>query len=106
MFGKKMLLSQEMTVGEFDIEADGAYRNVKSFPLTVKSGKDLFVSVDSDKPVDIAVSNEAGKCIGFKEGIQKDTFGPTHLKEKETLALVVGVFRGDLAKLKIEVWME
>jgi len=101
-----MLLNEEMTVGEFDIEADGAYRNVKSFPLAVRSGKDLFVSVDSDKPVDIALSNEAGKCIGFKENVQKDTFGPTHLKNKETIALVVGVFRGDLAKLKIEVWME
>ena len=106
MFGKKILLTEELTVGEFDPTVDGAYRNVKTFPLNVRSGKKLTVHIESDKPVDMAISNGEGKCVLFKNGALSDTIGPMPLKKKETLALVLGVFRGDLAKLKIEVWMD
>ena len=95
-----------MTIGEFDLEADGAYRNVKTFPLEVKAGKNLYVSLDSNFPVDLAISDGKGMCIGSKYEFTKGTFGPTLLKNKETLALVLGVFRGDLAKITLEVWME
>jgi len=95
-----------LTIGEFDPEADGAYRNVKTFPLEVKAGKNLFISIDSNFPVDIAISDGKGMCIGSKYEFNSGTFGPTLLKNKETLALVLGVFRGDLAKVTLEVWME
>ena len=95
-----------MTIGEFDPTVDGAYCNVKTFPLEVKAGKDLYVSLDSDFPVDMAISNNKGMCIGSKYEFKSGTFGPTPLKNKETLALVLGVFRGDLAKVTLEVWME
>jgi len=74
--------------------------------LEVKAGRNLFIEIDSNSPVDIAISNEKGMCIGSKYEFTSGTFGPTPLKNKETLALVLGVFRGDLAKITMEVWME
>ncbi|MCL2786276.1 MAG: hypothetical protein FWD81_03540 [Methanomassiliicoccaceae archaeon] len=108
MFGRKgtVLLDISLSLGEFDPSADGAYRNVKSFPLDVRQGKRLFVSVDSDKPVDIALSNGEGICIKFKDSVIKDTIGPVDTVKKETFALVLGIFRGDKAELKVKAWME
>ena len=108
LLGKKgtVLMDDSLTVGEFDPSADGAYRNVKTFPLEVKQGKKLFVSVDSDNPVDVALSNGDGICIKFKESVVKDTIGPLITTKKETIALVLGVFRGDKAELKVKAWTE
>lgn len=108
MFRRKTALIEktEMTIGEFDPTVDGAYRNVKTFPLEVKAGKDLYISIESSIPVDIALSNGDGMCIGFKDQFKSGVFGPTALKKKEVVSLMMGVFRGDLAKLTIEAWME
>jgi hypothetical protein len=107
VFGKKeiILIDTSLTLGEFDPHADGAYRNVKTFPLEVKQGKKVFVSVESDKPVDIALSNSDGICIKFKESVINDKIEVTAAK-KETVALVLGIFRGDKADLKLKAWME
>ena len=101
---KNMVFDTSISIGEFDPSVDGAYRNVKTFPLNVKKGE-LFISVNSDKPVDIAVSNSDGICIKFKESILCDTIGPIETVKKETMALIVGTFRGDKAELRIEAWM-
>ena len=55
IFGKKVILieHQMLTVGEFNININGAYDNVKTFPLEVKKGRKLFVSVKSDNGVDV-----------------------------------------------------
>lgn len=108
MFKRKVTLvpKTELTIGEFDPTVDGAYRNVETLPLNVKQGKDLYISLDSDIPVDMALSNSEGRCIGFKDQMRNETFGPLKMTNKETLALLLGVFRGDLAKATIEVWME
>ncbi|MDR0791317.1 MAG: hypothetical protein LBE47_02130 [Methanomassiliicoccaceae archaeon] len=108
MFGKKetVLLDTSLTIGEFDPSADGAYNNVKTFPLDVRSGKRLFVSVDSDMPVDVALSDSGGICIKFKNSILNDTIGPIETVKKGTLTLFLGVFRGDKAELKVKVWAE
>jgi len=98
------IFDQSITIGEFDPSADGAYRNVKVFPLSVRSGK-LYVSVESDKPVDIALSDEDGTCIKFKNSILCDTLGPIDIAKKGTVALLAGVFRGDKAELRIRAWM-
>lgn len=103
---RKTLIDSEMTVGEFDITVDGAYRNVKTMPLDVKGKKALFLSIVSDTPVDLAISNEDGKCIWFKDHVTEGMFGPIPLARKETLALLMGVFRGDLAKMSVKAWME
>jgi len=101
---KTMLFEERITIGEFDPSADGAYRNVKTFPIQVKQGE-MFISVDSDKPIDIAVSNGDGICIKFKESILNDVIGPIKLTKKETMALAVGIFRGDKAEPMIRIWM-
>ncbi|MCL1984782.1 MAG: hypothetical protein FWG58_05245 [Methanomassiliicoccaceae archaeon] len=108
MLGAKeiILLETSISLGEFDPTVDGAYRNVKTFPLPVKQGKKLFLTVISDRPVDIALSNGDGICIKFKDGILDDTIGPLEMTKKETMALLVGIYRGDKAELKIKVWME
>ena len=95
-----------MTIGEFDPTVDGAYRNVITMPLEVRAGKDLYIHLESDFPVDVVLSDSTGLCIGYRYEFSSGTFGPTPLKNKETIALVLGVFRGDLAKITLEVWME
>jgi len=101
---KTVLFDEQITIGEFDPSADGAYRNVKTFPLQVRQG-DMFISVDSDRPVDIAISNSDGICIKFREAILKDVIGPIALTRKETMALAVGIFRGEKAEPKLRAWM-
>ncbi|MDR0778213.1 MAG: hypothetical protein LBE48_02080 [Methanomassiliicoccaceae archaeon] len=107
MLGKKgtVLLDDRLTLGEFDPSAEGAYRNVKSFPLQVKQGKKLFVSVNSDNPVDVALSDSDGICIKFKGSILNDTIDIETTK-KGVFALILGIFRGDKAELKVKVWTE
>jgi len=100
-----VLIDEAMQIGEFDISAEGAYRNVKTFPLEVKQG-DLFISVDSDNPIDVAVSDEKGMCIKFKESITDEVIGPITIKKKATMMMVIGIFRGDKAELKLKVWMQ
>jgi len=99
----KDILNETLSIGEFDPSVDGAYRNVKTFPLPVRPGK-LFVSVMSDKPVDIAISDGGGICIKFKDSILNDTLS-VEITKKGTAALIAGVFRGDKAELRIRAWM-
>lgn len=96
----------DMTVGEFDINVDGAYLNVKTLPLDVKPKRNLYVQIRSTMPMDLALSNSDGRCIGFREQMKEGVFGPTALVKKETIALMMGVMRGDLAHITIEAWME
>jgi hypothetical protein len=107
MIGKKetVLLDISLTLGEFDPSADGAYRNVKTFPLDVRNGKRIFVSVSSDIPVDAAVSDSDGICIKFRDSILNDTID-AETSKKGTFALILGVFRGDKAELKVKAWTE
>jgi hypothetical protein len=102
----KILFHEKLTIGEFDPEADGAYRNVKTFPIDVKKGKRLYVSISSDRPIDMALSNADGICIKFKDSILNDTIGPVETSEKGTLTLFLGVFRGDKAEPEVKVWAE
>ena len=94
-----------MTVGEFDPSVDGAYRNVKTIPIDVKQGRDLFISLESDSPLDVAVSDANGRCVAFREKFTSGTVS-AKIEEKGTAALMLGVFRGDVAKVTVEAWME
>ena len=106
LFGKKenVLLETSLSIGEFDPSAEGAYRNVKTFPLNVNKGR-LSVSVDSSCPIDLALSNSDGVCIKFKDSLTKGTIA-VETKKKETIALVLGIYRGDKADLSVKAWME
>lgn len=100
-----VILDTSTQLGEFDLSADGAYRNVKTFPLPVKQNRRLFVSVTSSHPIDAALSDGDGICIKFKESILNDTIAVDTAK-KETIALVIGIFRGDKAEVKLKAWTE
>ncbi|MCL2608271.1 MAG: hypothetical protein FWD92_06995 [Methanomassiliicoccaceae archaeon] len=105
MLGRNVILmDSSISIGEFDPDKDGAYDNVKTFPLNAKRGK-LSISVHSDNPVDVAVSDSGGTCMKFKRSVVDDTI-VLELRKKETLALVIGIFRGDKAKLRLKAWME
>ena len=108
LFGKKVILIEHrtLTVGEFNININGAYDNVKTFPLEVKKGRKLFVSVRSDNGVDVSVVDAKGMNESFSEAVKDKVIGPLEISEKGTMALVLGVYRGDLAHVELEAWME
>ena len=108
LFGKKVVLieHQSLTIGEFNININGAYDNVKTFPLEVKKGRKLFVSVKSDNGVDVSVVDTKGMNESFSEAVKDKLIGPLEIIEKGTMALVLGVYRGDLAHVELEAWME
>ena len=108
LFGKKVILieHQSLTIGEFNININGAYDNVKTFPLEVKKGRKLFVSVKSDNGVDVSVVDTKGMNESFSEAVKDKLIGPLEIIEKGTMALVLGVYRGDLAHVELEAWME
>ena len=108
MFRRKISLvpPTKVSLGEFDINEPGGYQNVKTFRLDIKAGRNLHVRVTSDKPIDIAVSDQQGFCRCFKEGVTDGGLGPVLFPEKDVAALVIGVFRGDKAELEIEAWTE
>ena len=108
LFSKKVILieHQTLTVGEFNININGAYDNVKTFPLEVKKGRKLFVSVKSDNGVDVSVVDTKGMNESFSEAVKDKLIGPVDIAEKGTMALVLGVYRGDLAHVELEAWME
>ena len=108
LFKRKVVLFSEksLTVGEFDINSDGAYRNVKTFPVDVKGGRSLFVSIKSDKPVDVDIVGIDGRSIRFKEAFLDGIIGPLETVGKGTMEIILGVYRGDLSNLEMEIWME
>ncbi len=108
LFGKKSVLieRQSVTIGEFDINADGLYRNILTYPLKVKKGKNVYVSVKSDNGVDVSIVDTTGYNAKFSESVKDAVIGPVPAKEKGTMALIFGVYRGDLAHVEFEAWME
>ena len=108
LFSKKSVLleRQDFTIGEFDITVDGAYRNISTFPLKVKKGRNVFVSVKSDNGVDVSIVDVNGMNAKYAPAVKDAVMGPVHVRESGTMALVFGVYRGDLAHVTVEAWME
>lgn len=108
LFDRKTVLieRQNLTVGEFNIEIDGAYDNIKTFRMDVKKGRKLFISIKSDTGVDVSVVDTKGMNRSFSEAVKEKTIGPIPIEEKGTMALILGVYRGDLAQVELEAWME
>jgi hypothetical protein len=42
----------------------------------------------------------------FSEATKDKLIGPVEIDGKGTMALILGVFRGDLAHVELEAWME
>ena len=97
---------EKVTVGEFDASVDGCYRNVFVKTLPVRPRRMLYVSVDSDAPVDVAVANEDNSAAGHRDRMTKGTLGPFSTRDFSTMGLFVGVYRGDKAEVMIEAWIE
>ena len=109
LFGKKrvtLVEKQSVTIGEFDITVDGAYRNIMTFRLDVKKGRDVYASVKSDNGVDVSLVDVHGYNSKYQAEVKDSVLGPVHVDETGTMALVLGVFRGDLAHVELECWME
>lgn len=108
LFNKKVTLieRQAVTVGEFNIEIDGAYDNVKTFPLDVRKGKNVYVSVKSDNGVDVCIVGLDGMNKKYAEAVKDKTLGPVPTEGRGKMALILAVYRGDLAHAEIEAWME
>ena len=109
IFGNRktvLLERQTLTVGEFDISVDGAYRNVKTFPLEVRKGKSVSVYVVSDNGVDVSIVGLNGRNMKFMECVKDGTVGPVVSDGKGTMALILGVPYGSLSNVEVEAWME
>jgi len=109
LFGKKKITlveKQSVTVGEFDITVDGAYRNIMTFRLDVRKGRKVYAHVISDNGVDVSIVDVHGYNSTYREAAKDVVLGPVIADESGTMALILGVFRGDLAHVTVEAWME
>lgn len=97
---------ETLVVGEFDPTADGFYRNVYPIELTVKPNHMLYVKMDSDAPVDIVIAREDGSAVQHKDRQTDIQLGPFPTEKHKSMGIILGVFRGDKATVKIEAWME
>lgn len=93
-------------VGDFDPTVDGCYRNVVTIPLDVKPRRMLRVRVASDAPVDVVVANEDRSAAGHKEQVEEIEMGPYPTNKSRSMGIIIGIFRGDKAKVTIEAWMD
>ena len=109
LFGTKkvtLVEKQNVTIGEFDITVDGAYRNIMTFRLDVKKGRNVYASIRSDNGVDASLVDVHGYNCKYQPEVKDAILGPVQVDETGTMALVLGVFRGDLAHVEVECWME
>lgn len=95
-----------VSVGDFDPTVDGCYRNVVTIPLDVKPHRMLHVRMSSDNPVDIVVARENRSSAGVKENVTSAELGPFDTGKSKSMGIILGVFRGDKAKVELEVWMD
>ena len=94
-----------VSVGDLDLSVDGCYRNVVTIPLDVKPNRFLHVHMTSDNPVDIVVANDDNSAAGHKEGQTDVELGPYSTGKSNSMGIILGVFRGDKAKVNLEAWM-
>lgn len=107
LFRRKVTLieKQDVTIGEFDISVDGAYRNIRTFPMEGKKGKKLTVVVTSDNGVDVSIVDAMGMNEKFRPSVKDETI-VVPILDNGTMSLILGVYRGDLAHVNVEAWME
>ncbi len=101
-----VLDSKNIVIGEFDPSVDGFYKNVMTFPVTVKKKRTITINIRSDVPVDIAVANEKGSSILHKQSFKEGSIGPIPTNDNKEMGVIVGIFPGDKATIDLEVWME
>ena len=95
-----------VSVGDLDYTVDGCYRNIVPIPLDVKPNRLLYVKVSSDNPVDVVVAHDDNSAAGHKEGVTDIQLGPFSTGKSTSMGIILGIFRGDKAKVNVEAWME
>jgi hypothetical protein len=92
-------------IGEFDPSADGFYRNVAPFVLSVRKKSVLHVRVRSDAPVDVAVTGGSGAPLAHRGRVTDASFEVETGGDSE-MSAIFGVFAGEKATIDAEIWME
>ena len=104
---KSILLSEsEFTLGALDYTIQGAYDNVKTYPLEVKAGKKVFVEIKTSAPIDVSLVDTKGMNAKFKENYEGGIFGPVEVKEKGIMTMILGIYRGEKSQVEFTAWME
>lgn len=109
LFSRKTVLIEETSfhMGEVDYDKPSCYDNIRTYPLEVKAGKSVYVRVSSTEGVDASIVDTNGMNVKFQENIRSEVvIGPVPVKQKGTMALVIGVFAGDRTDVKLSAWME
>ena len=105
--GEQVLNIEGFKLGEFDISAEGFYKNVQSFPFKVKKRKVINIKVVSDGvPVDVAIANEKGSSVFHKQAVMEGILGPIPTDENKEMGIVVGIYPGDRATVSLDIRME
>lgn len=103
---QKIFGPELISVGDFDPREDSCYRNIVVTRINVKPKRMLYLHVTSDFPVDVVVLNEGGRPIGHVFNVKEGDLGPISTETCNEMAFTLGVFRGDKAKVEVEVWTE
>lgn len=108
LFDKKEVVfgPEVVSVGDLDYTVEGCYRNVVTIPLEVKPKRMLRVRISSDAPVDVVIANENRSSAGHKEAVREAEFGPYDTGKSKSMGIILGVFRGDKAKVTVEAWVD
>lgn len=108
LFDKKEVVygPETVSVGDLDYSVEGCYRNVVTIPLTVKPKRMLRIRIDSDAPVDVVIANENRSSVEHREGVRMGEFGPYDTGKAKSMGIILGVFRGDKAKVNVEAWVD
>lgn len=108
VFGEKrsVFKTEGLALGEFDPTVSGFYKNVQIFSFQVKKKKVIRAYVSSDVPVDVAVSDEKGSTVSYKQAVKEGMIGPIPTESNTEMSIVLGITPGDKAKVSAEVWME
>ena len=97
---------KDFKLGEFDTTVPGCYRNVEFFQFSVGPKHVIYAEVKSDIPVDTAVANSDGSTAYHKSNVTNEIIGPVPTKDNEDMALFLGLYPGDKAKVSFKIWAE
>lgn len=97
---------ETVSVGDFDPTVDGCYRNVVTIPLDVRPHRILRVKLRADAPVDIVVAGENQSTVCYKEQVREADLGPFDTGKWKSMGILLGVYKGDKAKVELEAWTD
>jgi len=100
-----LLSKTRFVIGRFDPEVVD-YDNVRSFKFKVREGRNLHVRISSELPVDVAVFDSEGRVVASQTQVMNEEIEPVPFERNDNVLLVFGVYRGDMAEVEAEAWLE